>query len=113
MDRVVPVPGSNSRVSCTTVPPSSMSRLPPRLVLDRLHDEADRVDVLGLGRVPNSAPAAHRHVDVGAHGAFLHVAVARSDIAQDAAQLADVRPASAGRAHIGRLTISIRRPPNG
>ncbi len=75
--------------------------LAPRLVLDRLHDEAHRVDVLGLGPRAEFVPRlAHRDVDVGAHRAFFHVAVARADVAQDAAQLAHVGPSLGRRAHV-------------
>ena len=63
--------------------------LPQRLGLDRLHDEADRVDVLHLAaRAIGLAMLAHRHVHVGTHGAFLHVAVARAQIPQHGPQLA-------------------------
>ena len=67
--------------------------LTARLMLDRLHDEAHRIDVLGLG--PGAeflARPAHRHVDVGAHRALIHIAVARADIAQDRPQLATGKP---------------------
>ncbi len=64
------------------------------LVLDRLHDEAHRIDVLGFG--PRAqlgiADLAHADIDVGPHRALFHVAVARSDIAQDRAQLPDIGP---------------------
>ena len=76
--------------------------LAARLVLDRLHHEAHRVDVLGLGpRAQLVAGLAHADVDVGAHRAFLHVAVAAADIAQDRAQLADIGPGLGRRAHVG------------
>ncbi len=62
--------------------------LPARLVLDRLPDEADRIDVLDFAaRAELCARLAHRDVDVGAQAAFLHVAVAGAEIAQDRAQL--------------------------
>src|SRR6185503_14275949 len=62
--------------------------LAPRLVLDRLTDEPDRVDVLDLAaRAERLAGTAHRDVDVGAQRALLHVAVAGAEIAQDRAQL--------------------------
>ena len=45
--------------------------LAPRLVLDRLHDEADRVDVLDLAaRAERLAGLAHRDVDVAAHASL-------------------------------------------
>ena len=63
--------------------------LPPRLVLDGLADEADRIEVLDLAaRAQRRARLAHRDVDVGAQIALLHVAVAGAEVAQDAAQLA-------------------------
>ena len=62
--------------------------LTARFRLDRLADEADRVDVLDLAaRVERRARPPHRNIDVGAQVALLHVAVARADIAQDRAQL--------------------------
>ena len=73
-----------------------------RLMLDRLHHEAHRVDVLGLGpRAEFAARLAHADVDVGAHRAFFHVAVARADVAQDRSQLAHVSPGLGRRAHVG------------
>src|SRR5919205_593986 len=51
-----------------------------RLMLDRLHHEADAVDVLGLGpRAELAVRLAHTDINVGAHRAFLHIAVARAD----------------------------------
>ena len=64
-------------------------------------------------RVPSGSPGlAHRHVDVGAQAALLHVAVAGAEIAQDRAQLGEVRlaPASAERMS-GFDTISISATP--
>src|ERR1035437_105864 len=62
--------------------------LPARLVLDRLADEADRIDVLYFAaRAERRARLAHRDVDVGAQAAFLHVDGAGAEIAQDRAQL--------------------------
>ena len=62
------------------------------LILDRLHDETHRIHVLDLGPGAQGllADRAHRDVDVAAHGAFLHVAVAGAEIAQDRAQFAQV-----------------------
>ena len=71
-------------------------------MLDRLADEADRVDVLDLAaRAERRARLAHRDVDVGAQGAFLHVAVAGAEIAQDRAQLGEEGLRLLGRAQIG------------
>ena len=71
-------------------------------MLDHRHDEADRIDVLGLGpRAEFAARLAHADVDVGAHRAFLHIAVARADVAQDRAQLAEIGPGLGRRAHVG------------
>ena len=76
--------------------------LAARLDLDRLADEADRVDVLDLAaRAERRARLAHGHIDVGAQGALLHVAVAGADVAQDRAQLRDIGLGLVGRAHVG------------
>ncbi len=65
--------------------------LAPRLVLDRLADEVDRVHVLDFAaRAERRARLAHGHVDVGAQIALLHVAVAGAEIAQDRAQLCHI-----------------------
>src|SRR5512140_3091020 len=62
--------------------------LPARFVLDGLADEADRVHVLDLApRIERRTRLAYRDVDVGAQAAFLHVAVAGAEVAQDRAQL--------------------------
>ncbi len=62
--------------------------LAPRLVLDRLADEVDRVHVLDFAAgAERTARLAHGNVDVGAQRALLHVAVAGAEIAQDRAQL--------------------------
>ena len=85
------------------LPPSSrIADLPARLVLDRLPDEADGVDVLDLAaRAERLAGPAHRDVDVGAQAALLHVAVAGAEIAQDGAQLGHIGLRLLGRAQIG------------
>ena len=71
-------------------------------MLNRLHDKAHGIDVLRLGaRAKGLARTAHRHVHIGAHRAFFHVAIAAADIAQDRAQLTQVGPCFGGRAHIG------------
>ena len=55
-----------------------------RLMLDNLHHETHRVDVLCLGtRAEFLAGFAHRDVHVGTHAALFHVAVTAADIAQD------------------------------
>ena len=76
--------------------------LPARFVLDRLHHEARGVDVLDLAaRAPFlGAGAAHGNVHVGAHGAFLHVAVAGAERAHDGAQLVEIGRRFLGRAHV-------------
>ena len=72
-----------------------------RLIFDGLHDEADAVHVLRLGaRAEFVARLAHGDVHVRAHGAFLHIAVARADIAQDRTQLAQIGPRFCRRAHV-------------
>ena len=94
---------SNSRVSCSIVAAAldaARSGAAPRTRSPA--DEADRVDVLDLAaRAERAARLAHRDVDVAAHGAFLHVAVAGAEIAQDRAQLAQVRRRLLRRAHVG------------
>ena len=81
-------------------------------MLDRRHDEADRIDVLGLGAGAEfAARLAHADIDVGAHRAFFHIAVARADVAQDRAQLPEVSPCFAGERMSGRDTISISATP--
>ena len=66
--------------------------LPLGLVLDRLHHEADGIDVLDLGAraQPILAHRPHRDIDVATHRALLHVAVAGAEIAHDGAQLPQV-----------------------
>ena len=72
------------------------------LDVDGLHDVADRVDVLDLAAgAERLAVLADRDVDVGAHGALLHVAVAGAEIAQDGAHLAEVGTGLFGAAHVG------------
>ncbi len=73
-----------------------------RLMLDHRHDEADRVDVLGLGAGAElAADFAHADIDVGAHRAFLHIAVARADIAENCPELPKISPCFGGRTHVG------------
>src|SRR5665213_4174053 len=65
--------------------------LAARLVIYRLHDEADRVHILDFAaRAERRAGLAHRDVAVEAQRALLHVAVAGAAVAQDRAQLADI-----------------------
>ena len=67
--------------------------LAARLVLDRLHREPDRIDVLDLAaRAEGGTRTTHRDVGVAAQAPLLHVAVARAEIAQDGAQLAQICP---------------------
>ena len=71
-------------------------------MLDRLTDEADRIDVLDLAAgAERLARLSHRDVDVGAQAALLHVAVAGAEIAQDRAQLGEKRLGLLGRAQVG------------
>ena len=71
-------------------------------MLDRHADEADRVDVLDLAaRAEPFAGPAHRHVDVGAQVALLHVAVAGAEITQDGAQLGEEGLGLLGGAQVG------------
>src|SRR5947209_44752 len=75
--------------------------LAPRLVVDRLADEADRVDVLDLAAgAERSAGLSHRDVEVGAQRAFLHVAVAGAEVTQDRAQLRHIGARLLRRAHV-------------
>ena len=102
MERVSPLLGSNSRVPHDRAAVLDEIDLPSRLVIDRLADEADRVDVLDLAAGAECiAGPAHRDVHVSAQIALLHVAVAGAEIAQDGAHLADVGLGLVGRAQIG------------
>ncbi len=75
--------------------------LAPRLIFDDLHDEAHGIDVLRLRpRSELIARLAHADIDVGAHGAFLHIAVARADIAEDRPQLPEISPCFRWRTHV-------------
>jgi hypothetical protein len=66
--------------------------LPPRLELDRLLHEAERVQVLDLAARAELrlARPPHRHVGIAAEGPFLHVAVADADPAHQGVQGARV-----------------------
>ncbi len=76
--------------------------LAPRLVLDRLADEGDRVHVLDLAAgAERRAGLAHGDVDVGAQRPLLHVAVAGAEIAQDRAQLGHIGLGLLGVADVG------------
>src|SRR5436190_717525 len=76
--------------------------LTPRLVFDRLLHEADRIHILDLAaRTQRIARLAHRDVDVAAHRAFVHVAVAGPKIAHDRAQLGEVGRRLVRSAHVG------------
>ena len=76
--------------------------LPPGLVLDRLADEADGIEVLDLAaRAERRAGLAHRDVHVRPQMALLHVAVAGAEVAQDRAQLGQERLGFFGGAQIG------------
>ncbi len=71
------------------------------LRLHRMHHEAHGVDILDLAaRAERLARLAHRDVDIRAHGAFLHIAVARAEIAQDLPDLAQIRAGLLGRADV-------------
>ena len=56
--------------------------LPPDLIVQRLLDETERVEVLDLRARSQFARAglAHRHIGVAPQGAFLHVAVADAEV---------------------------------
>ena len=87
--------------------------LAARLMLDHRHDEADRIDVLGLGAGAElTARLADADVDVGAHRALLHIAVAAADIAENRAELADVGACFLRAERMsGFETISIKATP--
>src|SRR5690606_1438141 len=71
------------------------------LIFDGLADEADRVDVLDLAAgAKRLARTANRDVDVGAHGAFVHVAVAGAEVTGDGAQLRQERLGLVSRTHV-------------
>ena len=75
--------------------------LAARLVLDGLAHEADRVHVLDLtARAEFVARLAHRDIDVAAHGALVHVAIAGAKVAHDRAQLGEIRRRLVGRAQV-------------
>ena len=80
-----------------------MRDLPPRLELDRLHDEAHRVHVLDLAARPELGRPLRPHadVDVGPQRALLHVAVAGAEIAQDLPELPQVLGRLLGAADVG------------
>ena len=87
--------------------------LATRLVIDRLRNEAEAVDVLDLAARAQEAEvagflelgvvagAADRDVDVGAQVALVHVAVAGAEIDQDGADLLDVGDRLFRRADVG------------
>src|SRR5690606_10166220 len=62
---------------------------------------SDGVDILHLAaRAIALADAADRDVDIGAHRALFHIAVAGAEIAQNAAKLLDISRRLFGRAHV-------------
>ena len=68
----------------------------------RLHDEAHAVHVLGFGAgAKGLAGLAHRYVHIGPHGAFVHIAIATADIAQQLAQAGHIGAGFGWRANIG------------
>ena len=76
--------------------------LAPRLVLDRLADEIDRVHVLDFAAgAERPARLAHGNVHIGAQRALLHVAVAGAEIAQDRTQFCHIGLGLLGVADVG------------
>ena len=76
--------------------------LAPRLGFHRLHDEAHRIDVLRFGaRAKAVTRSSHRDIDIGAHRAFVHIAIATADIAQQLAQRRDISPCFGRTADVG------------
>ena len=75
--------------------------LASRFVFDRLTDEADRVHVLDLATgAERFSRLAYADVDVGPQRSLLHVAIAGAEIAQDRAQLGDIRLGLLGGADV-------------
>ena len=75
--------------------------LAPRLDLDGLADEADRIDVLDLAaRAQRRTRTPDRDIDVRAEIALLHIAIAGAEIAQDLAQLGHIGLRLLGRAKV-------------
>src|SRR6185369_11058309 len=71
-------------------------------MLDHRHYEADAIDVLGLGPGAKLGTGfANADVDVGAHRAFLHIAVARADVAENRPELPEVSACFCWRTHVG------------
>ena len=72
-------------------------------VVDGLLDVAERIDVLDLGARAEllGADLAHRHVGVAAERAFLHVAVADLEIANQRVHFLEIGHGFFRRAHVG------------
>ena len=76
--------------------------LPARLALDHRHHETHRIDVLRLGpRAQFCAGPPHADVDVRAHAALIHIAIAAADITQHRTQFRKVSPGLLRAGHIG------------
>ena len=103
MERVSPRPGSNSRVSCSIAPPSSMISICRRASCS-IAWPMKRIEFTFLisQRVPSGSPGLRTETLTSARKrALLHVAVAGAEIAQDRAQLGEERHRLLGRAQIG------------
>src|ERR1051326_1824318 len=75
--------------------------LAPRLIFDGLLHEAHRIDVLDLAtRAERFTRPSYRDVNVGAHGALFHVAVASAEVAQNGAQFTQISGGLLRRAEV-------------
>ena len=71
-------------------------------ILDSLTDKTERVDVLDLTARPKlTARSPHGNVDVATHGALLHVAITRAQIAHNRPQLLEERLRFLRGPHVG------------
>src|SRR5208337_3165294 len=78
--------------------------LPARFMLDRLPDEADRIEVLDLASGAEwGAGLAHGNVHIRAQIAFLHVAITGAKVPHDDAQLGNI-----GLSVVGGTQIRLR-----
>lgn len=78
--------------------------LAARFILDGLSDETDRVDVLDFAaRAEFATGTTNGNVHVGAHRAFVHIAVASAKITDNRAQLGEI-----GARFIRRAQVRLR-----
>ncbi len=75
--------------------------LAARFIFNRLANETDRVHVLDFtARAEFATGATNRNVHVGAHGAFVHIAVAGAEITDNRAQLGQIGAGLIRRAQV-------------